>query len=145
MIFGKGKTVETEIQSAVARGLRARGIERRTRELCKMVEIPYMWIVVMVTCLCKTVKIHRAIHIKRVNFAIYKLYLNQLKNFLQGWIENISLTKVGTLEHVGFFLALKFCMHVYSTKVSPFTLFPEYLLILLAVSGEPDFPLESFP
>lgn len=69
-----------------------------------MVEILYVLIVVTVTCLYKFVKIHRAIHIKRVILLFLNYTSINLKNLLKGQVKIISLTKVGTLEHVGFFL-----------------------------------------
>lgn len=49
MTFGKGKNIGTEIESAVARGPRVRGVKGGVRELCRVIEILYILFVAMVT------------------------------------------------------------------------------------------------
>lgn len=52
---------------------------QQARESCfKVRETFCILIVIVVIQLCKFVKIHKTVHFKRANFAVYKLYLSKL-------------------------------------------------------------------
>lgn len=79
-LSGKGKTIMTENKLVVTMdGSRGRGLTARTlRELFGVIEIFYIFIVVMVMLLYAYVLTHRIYTLKRVDFTIYILYLNKL-------------------------------------------------------------------
>lgn len=75
-VSGKGKSLETDNGSVVARVWISGGkdrLQRGMKELLAMMEKFYILIVTVVTWLYKVARIHRAVHLKRVNFIVYKL------------------------------------------------------------------------
>lgn len=120
--FGKGKTIGTEIQSAVDRWLRIWEIQRGMRDLFWVIEILCILIVAMVTWLDKFVKIHRTLHLKRVKFTVCKLYFNQLKKILKGLSRDYFLGNNWNIWSCMFFSLFKDFASVFLSSFIPWVI-----------------------